>query len=98
MYKTILLLLALFYVCESKGQSITYQYDNLQRLVEVIFTDGRIIKYSYDPSGNIKTRRTLQANVFTGCTNNISLYAGSSVNSKNYQWRVDTSSGFHNIQ
>jgi len=46
------------------GQSITYAYDSVGRLTQVVYPDSSIIKYTYDPSGNRISRRVVK---FTNC-------------------------------
>jgi YD repeat-containing protein len=34
------------------SQSLQYNYDNLNRIIQTVFSDGRIVNYSYDDLGN----------------------------------------------
>ena len=45
----------------SDGATISYQYDNLNRLTKVRYGDGTWITYVYDPAGN-RLSRTLSLN------------------------------------
>ena len=38
---------------------VTFVYDDLNRLSQVVYDDGRVIEYTYDAAGNRETR-TLQ--------------------------------------
>jgi YD repeat-containing protein len=38
--------------------SVTYVYDDLGRLVEVVYDDGTVIEYTYDAAGNRETTVT----------------------------------------
>jgi YD repeat-containing protein len=44
---------------QSHSAVITYQYDNLNRLVKVRYEGGAAISYSYDPAGNRLIRRVI---------------------------------------
>lgn len=57
--------LMFFYLCGmlvvllttmSNGYTETYTYDDLGRLTTVRYEDGKIMRYTYDPSGNITSR------------------------------------------
>ena len=36
----------------SSGQSVTYTYDALNRLIKVDYGDGNVVNYTYDQAGN----------------------------------------------
>lgn len=57
----LMLLLSLFLRLSSplEGALITYRYDELGRLTEVIYGDGATIRYTYDAAGNRLTQRVL---------------------------------------
>jgi YD repeat-containing protein len=46
---SVLLLLAVFVTCSS---AVTYEYDDLNRVVKAIYEDGSVLEYSYDEVGN----------------------------------------------
>ncbi|WP_237266844.1 putative Ig domain-containing protein [Thermoclostridium stercorarium] len=46
-----LLITTLMYI--SGSFAVTYKYDDLDRLVEVVYDDGTTVKYTYDAAGNI---------------------------------------------
>lgn len=31
----------------------TYEYDNLNRLIRIVYDDGKVVTYSYDAAGNV---------------------------------------------
>jgi YD repeat-containing protein len=37
----------------AQGETITYTYDNLNRLISAKYDNGQEIKYTYDEAGNI---------------------------------------------
>jgi YD repeat-containing protein len=39
-------------VLNSNAETINYIYDELNRLIQVIYEDGRRVTYTYDASGN----------------------------------------------
>jgi YD repeat-containing protein len=47
-------------VASRKGKPVSeikYTYDELNRLIETVYPDGRSVRYTYDPAGNrIETR------------------------------------------
>ena len=50
----------LFFLClegssPSSAASITYTYDNLGRIIQVTYSNGRVITYTYDAAGNRQT-------------------------------------------
>jgi YD repeat-containing protein len=49
-------------VMTSYSETINYIYDELNRQIQVIYEDGRVVTYTYDASGN---RITLTQNVDT---------------------------------
>ena len=53
----ILLFNSIFLIVSSAetNQSVTYQYDNLGRVLKAIYPDGSIADYTYDKNGNIKS-------------------------------------------
>lgn len=44
--------------------TISYQYDNLQRLTQVVYPTGSYIKYSYDSNGNRNQEVKIQQSLF----------------------------------
>jgi YD repeat-containing protein len=50
------LLISLLSASELKARDVTYFYDELSRLVRVIYDDGTIIEYTYDQVGNRLTK------------------------------------------
>src|SRR3989338_6470475 len=49
------LLAAVFFCYQASAATITYTYDNLNRLTKVDYGNGTTIDYSYDAAGNRKT-------------------------------------------
>ena len=49
------LLAAVFFCYQASAATITYTYDNLNRLTKVDYGNGATIDYSYDAAGNRKT-------------------------------------------
>ena len=58
------LCLVLTLIVSVQAAQVTYQYDELGRLIKVTYDDGSVIDYSYDPAGN----RT-QVSTVTGAAN-----------------------------
>ncbi|MCW3108945.1 MAG: hypothetical protein JWQ09_3451 [Segetibacter sp.] len=81
-----------------KAQTVNYRYDSMGRLTQVIYPDSSIIKYAYDAAGNRVRKAVIQSPTMITCSlRNISFFAGSSDNTKNYQWKVNTGNGFIDI-
>lgn len=57
--------------------AITYEYDDLKRLVKVTYDNGAVINYSYDAAGNITGTRHIPAEKTTPATTSISTPGGS---------------------
>lgn len=38
------------------ADSVTYMYDSLNRLVMATYASGLVIKYTYDPNGNVRAK------------------------------------------
>lgn len=55
------LILGLFSAATAWAGSITYNYDDLGRLIQLTYGDGTTITYTYDKVGNRATR-TVTAN------------------------------------
>ena len=49
----VIAVLKLFLVFVYTAYAATHTYDDLNRLVQVTYTSGQVINYSYDPAGNI---------------------------------------------
>lgn len=81
-----------------KAQSINFDYDSLGRLTNVIYPDSSIINYTYDATGNRRSKSVTQSNITFACPQDIiTFYAGLSDTTMNYQWQVDTAGGFYNL-
>lgn len=52
MFKFIIATLILLNISVVYAGSVTYSYDNLGRLIEITYSNGKKIKYTYDASGN----------------------------------------------
>jgi len=46
--------------------SLTYTYDNLQRLIMAEYSDGSVIEFTYDAAGNRITKEVTPGNVCKG--------------------------------
>ena len=46
------------------ASTITYEYDSLDRLIQVSYGEGTVVQYSYDPAGN-RTQRVVSASATT---------------------------------
>lgn len=46
------------HICYVNAGSISYEYDNLNRLTDIIYRDGTVIKYQYDDLGNRTSVKT----------------------------------------
>ncbi len=80
------------------AQTISYSYDNLGRIAQVIYPDSSIIDYTYDAAGNRLSKNVTKSTITFACPQDIvALYAGLSDTTKNYQWQTDTSGGFFDI-
>ncbi len=94
-------LLIIVFACifpDLKAQGITYDYDNLNRVVQIIYPDSSIINYTYDASGNRMIKNVTKSTITFACPQDIvTFYAGLSDTTTIYQWQVDTSIGFVNI-
>jgi len=58
-YKTACLIVSgivLLFACPAIGSTITYEYDDLNRLIEVRYPDGVVILYTYDAVGNRQSK------------------------------------------
>lgn len=89
------LIIFIFLIKTTIGQTINYNYDNLGRLTQVIYPDSSIIKYAYDAAGNRVNRSVIHSTIISICPHsNISFFAGSADITKNYKWQVDTANGF----
>ncbi len=87
-----------FITADLIAQTISYNYDSLGRLMQVIYPDSSIIKYGYDAAGNRISRKIIETTITRACPQtNVSFFAGTNDTSKNYQWQADTLNGFVNI-
>ncbi len=62
-------------VMTSYPETTTYIYDELNRLIRVVYEDGRIIEYTYDEAGNRLEKRIEQADT-TPPTGTITINSG----------------------
>ncbi|MFH1082818.1 MAG: RHS repeat domain-containing protein [Pseudomonadota bacterium] len=58
----------LFLSSFSFADTVTYQYDSLNRLTGVQYSNGTIIEYSYDAAGNILTRKVFLRTACEACS------------------------------
>lgn len=58
----------LFLSSFSFADTVTYQYDSLNRLTDVQYSNGTTIEYSYDAAGNILTKKVLLITECTECS------------------------------
>ena len=66
----------------ARAESVTYQYDHLNRLTKAEYGGGRTITYTYDPNGNLLNRTVTGAAppaVATGGVANAAGYQTSAV-------------------
>ncbi|MDQ6609253.1 MAG: T9SS type A sorting domain-containing protein [Bacteroidota bacterium] len=70
-----IIIITLGFIKNVPGQSITYKYDNLNRLIQVDYPDSSTIYYSYDPAGNRLSKKIINA-----CLLKSKLYITSSAN------------------
>jgi YD repeat-containing protein len=63
--------IALFSAFSSQAENVTYTYDAINRLIRVQYTNGTVIQYTYDATGNRTSR------VVTKPTQSPSVSAGS---------------------
>ena len=83
---------------ELRGQAINYDYDELGRVVQVVYPDSSIIYYTYDASGNRMSKHVTKSTITFACPQDIvTFYAGISDTTLGYQWQTDTSGGFFDI-
>lgn len=52
----ILSFLFLLFACSAMADTVTYYYDELNRLIRVEYSNGKVIEYSYDAAGNRLTK------------------------------------------
>jgi RHS repeat-associated protein len=52
-------------ITDAKGQTTTYQYDSVGRLIKETDPLGNTITYSYDSKGNLKTKTNADGNTIT---------------------------------
>ena len=50
------------------AETVTYQYDSLNRLTGAQYTNGTVIEYSYDAAGNILSRKVFLISTCTECS------------------------------
>jgi YD repeat-containing protein len=62
-YFVAFLLSALFYNSKTNGTTVSYAYDNLNRITNAAYSDGSQESYSYDNAGNRLSRSTTAATV-----------------------------------
>ncbi|MHC1725922.1 MAG: Ser-Thr-rich GPI-anchored membrane family protein [Syntrophobacteraceae bacterium] len=55
------LALSLFLAAHASAGAVTYTYDDQNRLIEEIYSNGTVINYSYDSSGNRISREVLSS-------------------------------------
>jgi YD repeat-containing protein len=48
------------YVCVSNGLSVTYTYDQVNRLTRVVYDANTSIEYTYDAAGNMTRKLVIQ--------------------------------------
>ena len=93
-----ILIITIFLFLDSTAQSINYSYDSLNRITEVFYPDSSIIIYTYDASGNRMHKTDIKSNIIKTCPQeSVTFYAGTSNPENEYQWQVDTLTGFFNI-
>ena len=98
MEKYLFIILFSCFVNGIMAQNISYDYDSLGRVVQVVYPDSSIIIYTYDASGNRMSKNVTKSTITFACPQDIvSFYAGLSDTTKNYQWQADMGSGFNNI-
>ena len=62
----ILSILFLFFASSSFAGSVSYQYDELNRLIRAEYSDGTVIEYTYDAAGNRLRKEVKLENVCEG--------------------------------
>ncbi len=79
-------------------QTISYNYDSLDRLTQVIYPDSSIIIYSYDASGNRTHLSGTKSNIIKACPQtNVTFQAGTNDPGNTYQWQVNVLNGFVDV-
>jgi YD repeat-containing protein len=87
------LLIILFSLSTLISYAQTFTYDNQNRLTAIDYADGKRIEYCYDKLGNRISEKT----VTPYCYTQLSGFGTEGTTGINYQWQVNTGSGFNNI-
>ena len=64
----VLLIAFLLFVPPAFAGTVTYQYDGLNRLTRVQYSNGTAIEYAYDSAGNMLTKKVLLITPCTECS------------------------------
>ena len=68
--KLLRILIIIAYTIDGSAQTITYTYDDLNRLTQAVYTNGTTITYTYDKLGNRLGLTVVPGN---NCTTNLSV-------------------------
>ncbi|MBE2257087.1 MAG: hypothetical protein IAE65_12915 [Ignavibacteria bacterium] len=109
MIKLSFIFIFLIYACGLFAQSISYQYDNLNRLTRVDYGNGSVVVYTYDANGNRLTETitgiplpvaptlSLPLNGSTGILLNPSFDWSNVPNATSYRLQISNNNLFTNI-